>query len=451
MEHGMDMTKGDPVRLILAFGTPLLFGNILQQLYNFVDTVVVGRGVGIDALAAVGTTGSIHFLVLGFVMGMAQGVSILVSQYFGAKDVNRLKRAVTMSAYINLLVGIGTSVASVAGSRWMLEWMNTPPEILDMAVVYIQRIFCGILISLAYNFFSGILRALGDARNPLIAMVIAFFINTILDVVFVMGLDMGVAGAAYATVLAQGVSALYCLVCLRKVEVLRLKAADWRMDGRLLARSFALSLPVALMNAVTAVGVMVLQAAINGFGALYVAGYTAASKIIVILEQISSTFGFATATYVGQNMGAGLPERIRAGVWKINMAVLVMNAFSALVMLLGGRFLLGLMVSSAQQDVVDIAYHCLVFLSCFLVALGVLWVVRCSLQAMGDTVFPMLSGFLEFGSRVFFVWLFPRFFGFDGVLGSEVSAWIGAAVFLGIVFGYRMRYFRHERAIIQEA
>ncbi|WP_305154420.1 MATE family efflux transporter, partial [uncultured Dubosiella sp.] len=165
MEHGMDMTKGDPVRLILAFGTPLLFGNILQQLYNFVDTVVVGRGVGIDALAAVGTTGSIHFLVLGFVMGMAQGVSILVSQYFGAKDVNRLKRAVTMSAYINLLVGIGMSVASVAGSRWMLEWMNTPPEILDMAVVYIQRIFCGILISLAYNFFSGILRALGDARN----------------------------------------------------------------------------------------------------------------------------------------------------------------------------------------------------------------------------------------------------------------------------------------------
>lgn len=451
MNNTTDMTKGSPVRLILAFGTPLLFGNILQQLYNFVDTVVVGRSLGMNALAAVGTTGSINFLVLGFVMGMAQGVSILVSQYFGAKDEKKLRRSITMSAYLNVAVGILTTIIATWASRSMLQWMNTPAEILDMAVEYIHIIFLGTLVSLAYNFFSGILRALGDAKNPLIAMIIAFLINTVLDVWFVAGLRIGVAGAAYATVMAQGVSAVYCFVCLKRIELLHFEREDWKVDGRLFKRSLTLSLPVAVMNSITAVGVMVLQTAINGFGALYVAGYTAASKVIIILEQVSSTFGFATSTYVGQNMGALEIGRIRKGVRQINVAVLLMNAACALIMIVFGKALMRLMVSESEPDVVLVGYHCLVFLSCFLVALGVLWVHRCSLQSMGDTFYPMLSGMLEFVSRIFFVWMLPRFFEFDGVLASEVSAWISAGLFLVIVFRYRIGHIEVQEQKMENA
>lgn len=451
MNNTTDMTTGSPVKLILAFGMPLLFGNILQQLYNFVDTVVVGRSLGMNALAAVGTTGSINFLVLGFVMGMAQGVSILVSQYFGAKDHKKLRRSISMSAYLNIAVGIVTTFLATFASRAMLQWMNTPIEILDMAVEYIHIIFLGTLVSLAYNFFSGILRALGDARNPLIAMIIAFFVNTILDIWFVAGLRIGVSGAAYATVIAQGISAIYCLVCLKNIEFLRFEKEDWKPDSGLLKRSLTLSLPVAIMNSITAVGVMVLQAAINGFGALYVAGYTAASKVIIILEQISSTFGFASSTYVGQNMGALQIDRIKKGVRQINLTVIGMNAFCALMMIVFGKGLIRFMVSANEEEVTQVAYHCLVFLSCFLVALGILWVHRCSLQSMGDTFYPMLSGILEFVSRIFFVWLLPRFFEFNGVLASEVSAWISAAIFLVVVFKYRLKHIKVQEQKMENA
>ncbi|EOS59816.1 MATE efflux family protein [Firmicutes bacterium M10-2] len=451
MNNTTDMTTGSPVKLILAFGMPLLFGNILQQLYNFVDTVVVGRSLGMNALAAVGTTGSINFLVLGFVMGMAQGVSILVSQYFGAKDHKKLRRSISMSAYLNITVGIVTTFLATFASRAMLQWMNTPIEILDMAVEYIHIIFLGTLVSLAYNFFSGILRALGDARNPLIAMIIAFFVNTILDIWFVAGLRIGVSGAAYATVIAQGISAIYCLVCLKNIEFLRFEKEDWKPDSGLLKRSLTLSLPVAIMNSITAVGVMVLQAAINGFGALYVAGYTAASKVIIILEQISSTFGFASSTYVGQNMGALQIDRIKKGVRQINLTVIGMNAFCALMMIVFGKGLIRFMVSANEEEVTQVAYHCLVFLSCFLVALGILWVHRCSLQSMGDTFYPMLSGILEFVSRIFFVWLLPRFFEFNGVLASEVSAWISAAIFLVVVFKYRLKHIKVQEQKMENA
>lgn len=451
MNNSTDMTTGSPVKLILAFGTPLLFGNILQQLYNFVDTVVVGRSLGMNALAAVGTTGSINFLVLGFVMGMAQGVSILVSQYFGAKDHEKLRRSITMSVYLNVAVGIVTTFLATFASRAMLQWMNTPIEILDMAVEYIHIIFLGTLISLAYNFFSGILRALGDAKNPLIAMIIAFLVNTVLDIWFVAGLRIGVSGAAYATVIAQGISAIYCLVCLKKIEFLCFEKEDWKLDGGLFKRSLTLSLPVAIMNSITAVGVMVLQTAINGFGALYVAGYTAASKVIIILEQISSTFGFASSTYVGQNMGALQIQRIKKGVRQINLTVIAMNVFCALIMIVFGKSLIRLMVSANEEEVVQIGYHCLVFLSCFLVALGILWVHRCSLQSMGDTFYPMLSGILEFASRIFFVWMLPRFFEFNGVLASEVSAWISAAIFLVIVFKYRLKHIKIQEQKMESA
>lgn len=432
------MTQGSEVKAILAFGLPLLFGNVLQQLYNFVDTLIVGRGISMNALAAVGTTGSINFLVLGFIMGMAQGVNILVSQYFGAKDFKNLKKSVTMSLLINVFTGIIISILSIAFVPLLLENMNTPAEILEDAILYIRIIFAGILISLAYNFLSGILRALGDSKNPLRAMVIAFFVNTALDLFFVLVLGWGVAGAALATVLAQGVSALFCFMQCSKLQILHLNKEDWQMDTGLLKKSLSLSLPVAIMNSITATGVIVLQAAINAYGAAYVAAYSAASKINMILEQISSTFGYATGTFVGQNIGANEIERIKKGVARINLVVIGFNVATALLIICFAKPLMAFMVGEDETLVMEYGAHCLIFLSVFLFALGILWVHRCALQSMSDTFFPMLSGLLEFFARVLGVMLFPGLMGFDGLLMAEVFAWICAAIMLVIVYKVRI-------------
>ena len=283
MAKTQDMTTGNPSRLIIGFGLPLLAGNLLQQLYNMVDTIVVGRGVGVNALAAVGATGSINFLVLGFIMGMAQGVSILVSQFFGAGDRCMLRKSITMNIYISIAVCGIMTVLSLFFTRNILILMKTPSDILEDAVSYIQIIFLFMSISYAYNFLSGILRAVGDSRNPVIAMVLACVINIVLDVWFVMGLHMGVSGAAYATIIAQAFSALYCLFSCSRIPEFSLQKEDWKMDTELLKRSFFLSFPVAIMNSITAVGVMVLQTGVNHFGTDYIAGYSAGSKIMVIL------------------------------------------------------------------------------------------------------------------------------------------------------------------------
>lgn len=446
MEHQVrDMTSGKPLHLITAFSVPLLFGNILQQMYNFVDTLVVGRGVSMDALAAVGLTGSLNFLVLGFIIGLSQGVGILCSQYFGSREYAQLRKSVTMSFYLNFSTGALLTVLSMVSARQLLVWMNTPAELMADAWLYINVIFGGILISLAYNFLSGILRALGNSRDPLIAMIIAFIINTVLDVALVMGLGWGVLGAAAATVSAQLFSAVYCLICVRKIGFMKLEKKDWEWNGALFRKSFVLSLPVALMNSITALGVIFMQIAINGFGAVYIAAYSVASKIIIIFEQLDVSFGTGAGTFAGQNLGAGKPGRIREGIHQVNLLLIGVNLAIFGLMLVAGRPLIGLMVGD-QPAVIDAACQCIRFLTFFLMFLGTLWIYRTSLQSMSDTFWPMLSGVLEFAARTIALLILPKLIGFYGVLSAEVSAWILAALMLVIVYRRRIRILEAECA-----
>lgn len=438
MAQTKDMTTGTPSKLIIGFGLPLLAGNILQQLYNMVDTIVVGRGVGVEALAAVGATGSINFFVLGFIMGMAQGVSILVSQFFGSKDYRRLRQSITMSVYISIAVCGVMTILSLLFTRDLLKWMDTPENILEDAVTYISIIFACMSISYAYNFLSGILRAVGDSRNPVIAMVIACIVNVGLDVFFVMGLHTGVAGAAWATVIAQGISALYCLVSYLRIEETRVMREDWTMNTNLLKESFVLSLPVAIMNSVTAVGVMVLQAGVNHFGTQYIAGYSAGSKIMMILETIGSTFGYACSTFVGQNLGARKTDRIRKGVNEIALVMGIFHIVLGALMLCITKPILTMMVGAGEKEV--IAYGCqyMRINYIFLFVLSLLWVYRCSLQSLGDTILPMVSGIMEFVARITFTLTLPNLIGFDGIAFSEISAWCFACVVLIPAFYYRI-------------
>ena len=438
MSKTKDMTVGNPTQLILSFGLPLLAGNILQQLYNMVDTIVVGRGVGVDALAAVGATGSFNFLVLGFLMGMAQGVSILVAQFFGSKDYRRLRQSITMSAYLSIVVCGILTVLSILFTKDILLLMDTPENIIDDAVTYITIIFACMFISYLYNFFSGILRAVGDSKNPVIAMVIAFFVNVVLDVWFVMGIHMGVAGAAYATVIAQAVSTVYCFIAYMRIKECRVQKEDWQMNVSLIKESFLISIPVAIMNSITAVGIMVLQAGVNHFGTTYVAAYSAGGKIVIILEQIGSTFGYACSTYVGQNLGARKPNRIRKGVNQTAVVMVVVHILLGIVMLIISKPILAMMIGKSETIVIAQAYQYLKWNYIFIFVLSILWIYRCSLQSLGDTVLPMVSGIVEFFSRLICTMVLPSIIGFDGIAFSEVAAWTFACCVLIPAFYYRL-------------
>ena len=427
-----DMTKGSPVRLLLTFAAPLLVANIFQQLYTVVDAVVLGRGVGVRALAAAGSTGSVHFLVFGFITGLTHGYSILISQKFGAGSAAGVRRAVANSAYIAVLSSAVITVLSLVFSRGLMELMQTPADIFEDALLYIRIIFIGIFATVFYNVLASILRALGDSVSPLVVILISSAVNVGLDVLFVMVFRWGVAGAAWATVLAQLLSGLMCLFVLRRMELMRFEQGDARPDGAMLRELLRLGVPVGVMNSVTAVGGMILQGVVNGFGSTTVAAYTAGSKILSLAEQPGNIVGLSLGTYVGQNLGAGRLDRIRAGVRRAIAISLCVNAVIGAALILFGRELVALFVSGAEQAVIEASYPYLFAVGAMLWVLGLLFVYRFSLQSMGDTVVPMLSGALELLLRISIVLLLANVFrlGFLSVCIAEVSAWLGAAVLL---------------------
>lgn len=433
-----DMTHGNPTKLIIGFAIPLLLGNIFQQLYNMVDTLIVGRGVGVSALAALGATSSINFLVLGFVIGLTTGFSILISQYYGAEDYTNMKKAVAMSCYLSLIIGIIISLVSVIYTPNLLRLLNTPLDIFADAVLYIQIIFSGILVTVAYNLLSGILRALGDSKTPLYAMIISSIVNIVLDLYFVMVLGMGVSGAAIATVIAQITSVVYCLSRLIHIPVLHTEKIHWRLDKLLLLRLVKLGVPVAFMNSVTAIGVMVLQFVVNDYGSTYVAAYSTANKITNIVMQPGVTFGFAMATYAGQNLGAKKYDRINMGLKKTVLLSTAFNLFVAVVLIVFGKSMIGAIVGAGEVEVIRIAQEYLVICSCALWVLGLLFIYRSTLQGMGDTLIPMISGVVEFALRIIVALALPFYIGFKAIATAEIAAWIGAAIILMLAYYARI-------------
>ncbi len=438
-----DMTKGSPVKLLLSFAMPLLLGNIFQQLYSVVDAMVLGRGVSVNALAAVGATGTIHFLIFGFITGLTHGYSILISQRFGAEDFAGVRKAVVNSAYLAAASSLVITVISLVFSRSLLQLLHTPEELLEDALVYIRIVFIGIFATVFYNVLGSILRALGDSRSPLVILIASSLVNVGLDILFVIVLQGGIAGAAWATVLAQVVSGLMCLWVLRRMELLRFEAGDAALDGGILLSLVRLGLPVGLMNSITAVGAMLLQSIVNSFGSTTVAAYTASSRIVGLAEQPGSTIGLALGTYVGQNKGAERPDRIRLGVRRAILISLIVNAVISFVMIFFGKQLVAMFVSDAEQTVIEVSYPYLLTAGLLEWSLGLLFIYRFSLQSLGDTVVPMASGALELVIRICAAKLLSEVFhlGFWSICIADVSAWFGAALMLGIAYYIRMSRF----------
>ncbi len=444
-----NMTQGRPVTLLITFALPLMLGNVFQQLYTVVDTAIVGQALGVQALAALGASDWLNWLVLGTIQGLTQGFAILMAQEFGADRIEKLRTAMGNAVTLSVISAVVLTAAAQLLARPSLLLLQTPAEILPGALEYLRVMFGGIPVILAYNLLASALRSLGDSRTPLLAMVVASFVNIGLDLLFVLVFHWGIAGAAIATVLAQVVASLLCLVQVLRIPQLRLKKEHFRLVSPVAKRLLVLGSPMGLQNAIIAVGGMIVQAVVNGFGVLFIAGYTATNKMFGLLEIAASSYGYGMTTYVGQNLGAGRIDRIRSGM-KAALGVAVVTSLAiAAAMLLFGKNILGMFISGTPQEValtMDIAYYYLALMAVCLPALYVLHVLRASIQAMGNTVLPMVSGVVEFVMRVLCAIFLPGLLGDVGIFWSEVAAWFGADVIL--VLGWIKTLRRAQRGIL---
>ncbi len=446
-----DMTTGNPVKLILSFSIPLLIGNIFQQFYNMVDAIIVGRFVGVQALAAVGATGSLAFLVIGFIFGLTSGFCVLVAQRFGAGDYKEMRHVVGMSLYLSVGVTLLLTIIMLVTTRPLLEIMNTPPDIIVEADKYISIIYAGMIATMFYNFFAGILRALGDSKTPLYFLIIASLLNVVLDLFFVVVLQAGSAGAAYATVISQGVSAILCFVYIvKKFPVLRFEKGelDFRLDSAL--KLVGIGLPMALQFSITASGVMILQSAINSFGSTVVGAYTAASKVEQLTTQPLLTFGTTMAVYVGQNLGAGKLDRIREGVKKGVILSIIASIVGTLLVVFFGKAFITMFIAGDQLEAIDLAVKYLKFVLIFYIPLGLIFIFRNTLQALGYGLMPMLAGVAEMVVRTFFAFFVATKIGFMGICIANPAAWFGAAIPLTITYVIKMNKIKKKEALLNE-
>lgn len=445
-----NMTEGSPGRLIFLFAIPLMIGNIFQQLYIMVDTMVVGQGVGVKALASLGAADWLNWMFLGMMTGITQGFSILFAQFYGAGDKSSLKKAVGNSLLLSVGFGAVLLLVGEGGLRLFLRILNTPADIIEGSEIYLRVAFAGIPVILGYNLLAAMLRALGDSRTPLYAMTAAALVNVVLDLLFVIGFHWGIAGAAFATVLAQCISMVICLYAVLKLKWLYPQREDFKPDLSMMRRLIVLGIPVMFQNCVIAVGGMVVQNVVNGFGFIFVAGFTATNKLYGLLETASISFGFSITTFAGQNMGAGLYGRIRKGTRAAAaMAVLTSVAISA-AMLIFGKPILGLFVSGdadQKAEVLAVAYKYLAVMSVTLAALYLLHLMRGVLQGIGNAVLPMAAGIMEFVMRVCAALLLPRFMSSNGIFYAEPLAWFGAlAVLIPSYFIVMRKYHAEESA-----
>lgn len=427
-----DMTRGAPMGLILSTALPLMLGNVFQQLYTLVDAGVVGRGIGLDALAALGSADWFNWLFISIAQGLAQGFSIPIAHAFGAKDYGNLRKYAGSAATLGLICAAAVTGLALAAVRPVLGWMGTPEAVRPMASAYLTVLFSGLPVVMAYNLLAGMLRGLGDSRSPFWAMVIASLVNIALDALFVLGFGWGVKSAAAATVIAQAVSCAFCLLRLRGAPFMRLSREDMKPDGKRWRALMRLGAPVSGQNCIIAVGGMIVQTVVNPMGVAFIAGYTATNKLYGLLEIAAVSYGYALSAYAGQNLGARRFDRIREGV----RAGLISGAATALgigaVMLLFGHLFIGMFIdqSPLSGEATAIALEYLRVMACCLPVLYVLYVYRSTLQGMGNTLMPMVSGLAEFVMRTASALLLPGLIGYSGVFWAEVLAWLGADLIL---------------------
>ncbi len=440
-----DLTSGQPWRVIAVFAVPLLLGNVVQQLYQFADAVVVGRVLGVQALAAVGSTGAFLFLLIGFAWGLTTGFAIPTAQAFGAGDARGVRRSVAAGALLTAATTAVLTVAAPLVAEPMLRLLRTPDELLPQATVFTVVSFLGAGTTMFFNFLSSVIRAIGDSRTPLVFLVVSCVVNIGLVVVAVPGLGMGVAGAALATVLAQGLAVTLCLVYVgRAVPVLHVRREDWRPTRGELVRHLSLGLPMGFQASIIAIGILAVQVRLNELGAGAVAAYTAASRVDGLAVTLLASLGLATSVYVAQNLGAGRAERIRAGVVQSVRLSVVAAVVIGAAAVLGGAWVVRLFVGAGEEAVVDLAAYLLRVNGALYTVLGALFVLRGALQGLGRRFVPTATAVLELVFRVGAAVVLGAVWGYQGVVWGNPLAWVAALVLLVVSYAHAHRRMDEE-------
>ncbi len=424
-----DMTEGNPGSLILKFSAPMLIGNLFQQLYNIVDAIVVGKYNGKDALAAVGTTGPLNYLIFSLALGLSVGISIIISQYFGAKDEENVKKGFATSAY----TVIGASIIMGALGFWLcrplLRLLNTPANIIEQSVIFMKISSIGVIGVGAYNGIASVLRALGDSVTPLIFLIAASIVNIILDFVFVAGFGWGVAGVATATTIAQLMAAAGCIIyALCKVKILRIPVKDFVPDKQMFKKCISLGIPVALQNSFVSFSTMALWSVINGYGDTVMAAATAANRIEQLILQPGMSVGVAVASFTGQNIGAGNIERVKKGFAASSKIIIAFSIVMLPVIYFGGGMIMNLFTSKEELEVMRIGMEALRVPCFFYSFVGMIFVSRNLLSGAGDVKIPMFMGFTEVVCRVLFANVLSMYFGYKGIWWATGLTWFVTSI-----------------------
>ncbi|MCC8194454.1 MAG: MATE family efflux transporter [Deltaproteobacteria bacterium] len=435
------LTTGTPAILILKFALPLLAGNLFQQIYNMADTLIVGRTLGVHVLASVGSTGSLMFLIIGFIQGMSSGFAIVTAQYFGARRLSDVRMSFCVSIILATLVGLILTTLSYTYADDILRLMRTPPEVIDGAYAYISTLYLGLGSFIMFNLLASTILALGDSKTPLFFLIIACIVNIALDFAFILWLGWGVAGASRATITAQSLSALLCAVYLvRRQPALLLRRKDWlRVTFRALVRSAKIGLPMGFQASIIAIGAIILQWALNSLGPISVASYAVAQKIDIVGTLPLMSFGLAMATYTGQNYGAGEIGRIRKGVRQCAAISLTFSVLAGAAVIVGGKYLIALFVGPDQPEVMANAQTYLTINGSLYWILALLFIFRYTLQGLGQSVVPTVAGIMELVMRALGALVLLQLYGFTGVCVSNPLAWIGSCLPLGIAYAISVR------------
>ncbi|WP_223585562.1 MATE family efflux transporter [Microbacterium sp. OVT16B] len=425
------LTTGRPWRVILAFSIPLLLGNVVQQLYQFVDAIVVGRHLGVGSLAAVGATGPLLFLLLGFAWGLTSGFAISIAQAYGAGDEVAVRRSVATGVILTGITSVILTVGAPLISHPLLALLQTPSELMAEATVFTQISFIGAGATMFFNYLSAIIRAIGDSRTPLVFLTVSCALNAGLVVLMVGPLEWGVAGAALATVVAQAVSVLLCLEFVRRrLPLLHLRRSDWRVTRADVAEHLRLGLPMGFQASIIAIGTLTVQVALNTIGAEAVAAYTTGARVDSLGVAFLSSLGLAVSMYTAQNLGGRRPDRIRRGVVEATWMAVAAGAAIGIVIIAFGVPMVRLFIGDGSDEVVRLAHLMLIVNGCGYWALGVLFVLRGALQGLGHTLVPTVTGVIELVMRVAAAVALGAWIGFPGVALSNPLAWVGAIVLL---------------------
>lgn len=441
------MTTGSPGKMIFNFTMPIFIGNIFQQFYNMADTVIVGKFVGNAALAAVGACGTLAFLIIGFLQGVTAGFTVVTAQHYGAGNMKAMKKSVASGAVLTLIVSVILTVLSMVSMSKVLHLMNTPSDMYGEAYGYIMVLCGGIIAQALYNYLASVLRALGDSKRPLYFLVIAALLNIVLDLVFIIIFRLGAAGAAYATVIAQGISGILCLFYIGKmVPALHLHKEDWEMNGSLIGWQLKIGLPMAFQYSITAIGTIVVQSCLNILGSTAAAGFAAASKIEQVFSQAYVALGTTMATYCAQNMGAGKYTRIRKGFKNATLMGFAYAIVTGVIIFFGGKYMTVFFVSENLDQImgyVDIYLRCV---SVSFLPLVIVNLYRNGIQGMGYGLLPMTAGIAELIGRSGAALIASHFGSYMGICLASPAAWVLAGTLL-IVMYFKIMKGKKDREI----